>query len=256
MQPRQRTYDVVSLGNLCVDIVLPVASLPPADHGQSACLWRFACAAANPACLVIVCARKTHTAQQSFRMVRSTLTLADAKFMAWNQHAQHCAESAVSLPTCQPGSGHGDLPQHSCTAVLKALRIGLYREQTGAVPRADSGAAAGELLGGRRVVQLHDRRLAPRPARRVRRPLRRRRLRRLPAEDPRGGSGVVLRASAAQHSRTRQRRVHAVPRAGCYVSPDDMISRPVCQSKRGQILHSMDGVLQCYGIDHLLPTLL
>ena len=31
---RQRTYDVVSLGNLCVDIVLPVASLPPSDNGQ------------------------------------------------------------------------------------------------------------------------------------------------------------------------------------------------------------------------------
>ena len=38
LQRRQRTYDVVSLGNLCVDIVLPVASLPPPDHGQSACL--------------------------------------------------------------------------------------------------------------------------------------------------------------------------------------------------------------------------
>ncbi len=35
LQRHQRTYDVVSLGNLCVDIVLPVASLPPPDHGQS-----------------------------------------------------------------------------------------------------------------------------------------------------------------------------------------------------------------------------
>jgi hypothetical protein len=31
---RQRKYDVVSLGNLCVDIVLPVPSLPPSDNGQ------------------------------------------------------------------------------------------------------------------------------------------------------------------------------------------------------------------------------
>jgi len=40
LQRRQRTYDVVSLGNLCVDIVLPVAGLPPPDHGQSAFLMR------------------------------------------------------------------------------------------------------------------------------------------------------------------------------------------------------------------------
>ena len=64
---RERTYDVVSLGNLCVDIVLPVDSLPPPDTS------RFQCRSRNDACnlgLPVQCAagnQQTRSACQEWR---------------------------------------------------------------------------------------------------------------------------------------------------------------------------------------------